>query len=187
MSATEGEQSGTNRRFTVMEDKRLRELVAQFGAKRWRMIAQHMPGRTGRQCRDRYCNYLSPDFYNDKWTPEEDALLLEKHGEFGSHWTKLAVFFPGKTANNIKNRWNYSVSRMKDRHEVLEELQRKNQNKTLVMPEMICHQTIPIERHLPAPEPKPVAAPKQKLPPISSLLSEIPDPPRSLDMRFNIV
>lgn len=101
-----------NKRFTEFEDQKLRELVEQFGARRWRRIAQLMPGRTARQCRDRYCNYLSPDFYNEKWTDEEDNLLIEKHKELGPQWVKIAAFFPGKNANNIKNRWNYRVSRM---------------------------------------------------------------------------
>ena len=61
---------------------------------------------------DRYCNYLSPDFYNNKWTTEEDLLLYEKFQEFGTQWAKITQFFPGKNANNIKNRWNYSVSRL---------------------------------------------------------------------------
>ncbi|OHT06995.1 DNA-binding protein eta2 [Tritrichomonas foetus] len=101
-----------NRRFTEVEDQKLRELVGQFGARRWRQIAMCLPGRTARQCRDRYCNYLSPDFYNGEWTDQEDQLLIEKYQELGSQWTKLAVFFPGKNANNIKNRWNYRVSRL---------------------------------------------------------------------------
>lgn len=101
-----------NKRFTEFEDQKLKELVGQFGARRWRRIAQLMPGRSARQCRDRYSNYLSPDFYNDKWTDDEDKLLIEKHKEFGSQWVKLATFFPGKNANNIKNRWNYKVSRI---------------------------------------------------------------------------
>ena len=102
-----------NRRFTPVEDQKLQELVGQFGARRWRRIAQFMPGRTSRQCRDRYCNYLTPEFYNMKWTQEEDALLYQKFQELGSQWAKMTQFFPGKNANNIKNRWNYSVSKMK--------------------------------------------------------------------------
>ncbi|OHS99941.1 hypothetical protein TRFO_33551 [Tritrichomonas foetus] len=104
---------GQSRRFTALEDQKLQELVGQFGARRWRRIAQFIPGRTARQCRDRYCNYLSPDFYNDKWTHDEDVLLWAKYQELGSQWAKMTTFFPGKNANNIKNRWNYSVSRMK--------------------------------------------------------------------------
>ncbi|OHS99485.1 Myb-like DNA-binding domain containing protein [Tritrichomonas foetus] len=102
----------TSRRFTAIEDQRLQELVGQFGARDWRSIAQYMPGRTARQCRDRYSNYLTPEFYNEVWTKEDDLLLYQKYLEYGSQWSKIVQFFPGKNANNIKNRWNYSVSRM---------------------------------------------------------------------------
>lgn len=112
MSEPNSSDKKTSRRFTALEDQKLQELVGQFGAKRWRRIAQYMPGRAARQCRDRYCNYLSPDFYNNKWTTEEDLLLYEKFQEFGTQWAKITQFFPGKNANNIKNRWNYSVSRL---------------------------------------------------------------------------
>lgn len=112
MSDPNSNEKKTSRRFTALEDQKLQELVGQFGAKRWRRIAQYMPGRAARQCRDRYCNYLSPDFYNNKWTAEEDYLLYEKFQEYGTQWAKITQFFPGKNANNIKNRWNYSVSRL---------------------------------------------------------------------------
>lgn len=29
------------------------ELVKQYGAKRWSLIAMHLPGRVGKQCRER--------------------------------------------------------------------------------------------------------------------------------------
>lgn len=99
-----------NLRFSELEDRKLQELVGQFGPRRWKRIAQFMPGRDARQCRDRYNNYLSPDFYNSKWTQEDDLLLYEKYKLFGPKWTKITEFFPGKNANNIKNRWNYWVS-----------------------------------------------------------------------------
>lgn len=117
-----------NKRFTEFEDQKLRELVEQFGPRTWRRIAQLMPGRTARQCRDRYCNYLSPDFYNEKWTDEEDNLLIEKHKEFGPQWVKISAFFPGKNANNIKNRWNYRVSRLVQQKEQNQEKGTKDEN-----------------------------------------------------------
>ena len=32
------------------------ELVHKYGAKRWSLIAQHLKGRIGKQCRERYSN-----------------------------------------------------------------------------------------------------------------------------------
>lgn len=99
------------RKFTPEEDEKLRMLVAENGAQKWDMIAESMPGRTGRQCRDRYQNYLSPGISRDEWTEEEEKLLVEKYAEFGSHWSKISRFFQGRTGTALKNRWNYYVSR----------------------------------------------------------------------------
>ncbi|OHT13496.1 Myb-like DNA-binding domain containing protein [Tritrichomonas foetus] len=101
-------------KFSEEEDFRLRNLVTCFGAKKWVRIASMMPGRTARQCRDRYSNYLAPGFIQSEWSIEEDDLLLNKYLEYGSQWTRIREFFPNRTANSIKNRWNYSVSRRLD-------------------------------------------------------------------------
>ena len=98
-------------KFNEEEDLRLKNLVNIFGPKKWKRIATMMPGRTARQCRDRYSNYLTPGYIQNEWTPIEDDLLFEKFKEYGSQWSKIREFFPRRTANSIKNRWNYSVSR----------------------------------------------------------------------------
>lgn len=40
------------------EDATLRRLVERGGAKGWTAIAQHLPGRAGKQCRERWHNHL---------------------------------------------------------------------------------------------------------------------------------
>ena len=35
------------------EDEQIIELVNKFGPKKWSTIAQHLPGRIGKQCRER--------------------------------------------------------------------------------------------------------------------------------------
>lgn len=37
----------------MQEDERIAQLVAQYGAKKWSIIAQNLPGRIGKQCRER--------------------------------------------------------------------------------------------------------------------------------------
>ena len=99
------------RKFTPEEDERLCKIVEKYGAQKWDSIAKEMPGRTGRQCRDRYKNYLIPGFFNGQWSTEEDLLLREKFKEYGSQWSKMMKFFNKRSANALKNRWNYFVSR----------------------------------------------------------------------------
>ena len=111
------------RKFTQEEDTKLCQLVNQYGAKKWDQIAKMMPGRTGRQCRDRYRNYLIPGFFNGQWSQEEDELLHEKFNQMGRQWARMMQFFPGRSANSLKNRWNYFVCR-------LNQEQKQNQNST---------------------------------------------------------
>jgi hypothetical protein len=99
------------RKFTESEDNALRILVAEMGPHKWDTIALSMPGRSGRQCRDRYRNYLCPGITPDEWIPEEDNLLLQKYAELGTQWAKISRFFRGRTGTALKNRWNYYVSK----------------------------------------------------------------------------
>ena len=65
-------------KFSPEEDENLRKLIEINGPKKWDHIALSMPGRTGRQCRDRYHNYLDPVLTNGPWTSDEDNILEEK-------------------------------------------------------------------------------------------------------------
>jgi hypothetical protein len=40
------------------EDKNLIDLVSKFGPKKWSLIAEKLPGRIGKQCRERWYNHL---------------------------------------------------------------------------------------------------------------------------------
>jgi hypothetical protein len=91
--------------FTSDEDRRLAELVAQHGDRLWHEIEKGMPGRSARQCRERWNLYLSPSVSNDSWTVEQDVQLMQLHQLYGSKWTVIAGHFPKRTANNVKNRY----------------------------------------------------------------------------------
>jgi hypothetical protein len=64
-----------------------------------------MPGRTARQCRDRWTNYLAPAISFEPWRPEEDSLIVHKVNEIGTKWATIAKFTHGRTGNALKNRW----------------------------------------------------------------------------------
>jgi hypothetical protein len=111
---------GQRRKFTVEEDLQLRTLVEQLGAKCWDSVAQFMPGRTARQCRDRYKNYLLDSLVNTLWTPEEDAVVLERYRELGPRWVEIAKTLNGRSGNHVKNRWYRHLARQDcDRSQVV--------------------------------------------------------------------
>nr|POE89381.1 transcription factor myb98 [Quercus suber] len=58
--------------WTVEEDRLLIQLVKQYGVRKWSYIAQMLPGRIGKQCRERWHNHLRPDIKKDTWSEEED-------------------------------------------------------------------------------------------------------------------
>ncbi|OHS94338.1 hypothetical protein TRFO_11196 [Tritrichomonas foetus] len=92
-------------KFTPQEDATLKKLVNELGCTKWSEIASKLLNRTGRQCRERWKNYLAPGIENGPWTIEEDSILIQKVGEFGTIWSKIVKFFPGRTDVNLKNRW----------------------------------------------------------------------------------
>jgi hypothetical protein len=96
-------------KFTPDEDARLCNLVLQFGMRDWVTISQHMTGRNARQCRHRYKNYLIEDRKVSAWTEQEDKILIEKFQVLGSKWVEIANHLPGRTGNNVKNRWHKHI------------------------------------------------------------------------------
>ncbi|XLR48294.1 hypothetical protein S83_032954 [Arachis hypogaea] len=96
------------------EDEIIIELVNQYGPKKWSTIAQSLPGRIGKQCRERWHNHLNPSINKEAWTQEEELALIRAHQIYGNKWAELTKFLPGRTDNAIKNHWNSSVKKKLD-------------------------------------------------------------------------
>ncbi|XP_022976640.1 transcription factor MYB3R-1-like [Cucurbita maxima] len=96
------------------EDEIIIELVNKYGPKKWSTFATHLPGRIGKQCRERWHNHLNPKINKEAWTQEEELALIRAHQIYGNRWAELTKFLPGRTDNAIKNHWNSSVKKKLD-------------------------------------------------------------------------
>jgi hypothetical protein len=93
-------------KFSPDEDALLAVLAARSDAQTdWRALAAHLPGRTVRQCKERWTKYLNPDIRRDAWTPAEDDILRKRYAQFGTKWSKIALFLRNRTDYMAKNRW----------------------------------------------------------------------------------
>eukprot|EP00793_Prasinoderma_coloniale_P005993 PRCOL_00004467-RA len=90
--------------WTSAEDKMLAELQGKLG-NRWSAVAQHMPGRTGQQCAQRWRHKVNPIIRKDKWTEEEDQKLADLHKEYGNKWAEIARRLEGRTDQQCMGRW----------------------------------------------------------------------------------
>ena len=70
--------------------------------------------RQGKQCRERWINFLSPDIKRDPWTPQEDLTLLKRQKEIGNQWAQIAKEIVGRTENQVKNRFNSMLKRIRE-------------------------------------------------------------------------
>ena len=83
--------------------------VHKYKHESWNIIAQHVPGKTPKQCRDRWANYLNPSLELGPWSQSEDQLLVSLVNKYGTHWTKMKNEFPHRSTNSLKNRWYWLI------------------------------------------------------------------------------
>jgi hypothetical protein len=100
--------------WTDHEDAIVMEVVENSSEQpftRWSDLAQRLPGRVGKQIRDRWVNHLNPAIDHMPFSRDDDLRLWEGHKKLGKRWVEISTkFFNNRRSeNHIKNRW-YSAT-----------------------------------------------------------------------------
>ncbi len=118
--SSEFKQSPQKAPWTLDEDSLLRQLIVQNGMRHWQEIAKCINSslpfskRQGKQCRERWINFLDPSINKNPWTEDEDLVLLMKQQKKGKKWAEIAKEMEGRTENQVKNRFNALIKKIRE-------------------------------------------------------------------------
>lgn len=124
-------QSGTLRPgiWSTPEDDLLVKLINKGGEK-WGQISNilnkeihnNLKIRSGKQCKERWNNYLNPNVNRGPWTEFEDAEILRHFRVHAKKWSVIAKLVENRTESAVKNRIKSLLNKIKQNLATLDDL-----------------------------------------------------------------
>ncbi|RVW13236.1 Transcription factor MYB34 [Vitis vinifera] len=95
------------RPWTKEEDQKLIDCKTSNDHLSWPDIAMQAGlERSGKSCRERWNNCVSPHVKRGNFSQEEDDTIIRLQCVHGNRWAYIATQLRGRSDNAIKNRWN---------------------------------------------------------------------------------
>ena len=95
--------------WTKEEDEQILQWVKENGTGKWKELSLSIPGRIGKQLRERWYNHLDPTLKKGGFTEAEDEMIIDMHQRVGSAWQRISEVLPGRSANSVKNRYHWII------------------------------------------------------------------------------
>jgi len=82
---------------------------------KWHSIARHVPGRTNKDCRKRWCATMASIVSKGGWSSEEDRKLLDAVEKHGTKWSLVASLVETRNSGQCAKRWQDTLNPAIDR------------------------------------------------------------------------
>lgn len=92
--------------WSHQEDYILLRSVRKYGERDWCRIAECLPGRSNKSCRERYIMRLKSSVrVVGGWRKFEDTSLISLVERFGTNWSLIASYLPLRNVHQLRNRF----------------------------------------------------------------------------------
>ena len=102
------EKERKNTKWTKEEDNILLKKAKEFNYKKWKEVANFLPGHSSIQCSARF-RRIKKGIVKGNWKKQEDEKLLELYKIYGKNWSKISKEMKTRTAKQIRDRFLNSL------------------------------------------------------------------------------
>ena len=96
-------------RWNEREDQTVLNWVNNNGPTKWSECAKLINGRCGKQCRERWLNFLNPNVKRGKWSVEEQINFITHLFNIGLSWVYISQNIKSRSENLVKNFFYCSI------------------------------------------------------------------------------